>query len=282
MKRALILCLFFLTSATQCHCAAVFFPPLQPVEAVSPIQNYGNNITSAVDPFANPININYSAINRIEHSLFGRSFETQNISLRLTRIERSLFNTTYPNSTPAQRIDNIISNFNQINKYPNISKNVLTKIENKVFNQSFSQNSPELRIERLEQQIFGTVQSGDINSRYQALVTAAGNYNANPLNTYYPTTTATGGWKGILGNVIGNTLLGNGTMTGFTPPINPSYNSYDNYGANPIYSQSYVPYAGLGSGGMYRGYGVNNGLRGYRYSDGFTNYGSGAGVTILD
>lgn len=269
MKRALILCLFLFANQLCAKCAVAFFPPLQPIGA-NLIPNY-NNITSSADPFINPVGANYSAIKRIEHSLFGRSFEGQDISLRLSRIEKTLFTTTYPNSSNAQRIDNIISNFNQINKYPNISKNVLSKMEAKVFNQNFQQNSPELRIERLEQRIFGAVQSGDINSRYDALIAASKNYNTNPVNNYYSNPLATGGWKGILGS-LGNAMLG-GNMTGFTPPINPYYN---NYGYND-------PYSNPGQGyGIYRGNRTNNGIGGYSYNDNFTNYGSGTGVTILD
>lgn len=271
MKRALILCLFLFMSETCGSCAVTFFPPLQPIGGGNPIQNYGNT-TSALDPFVNPGRINYPDIGRIEHSLYGRSFENQNLSSRLSRIERSLFTTTYPNSSDSQRIDNIISNFNQLNKYPNISKNVLSRIETKVLNQNFPQNNPETRIERLEQRIFGAVQSGDIDSRYEALVTAAKNYNANPLNNYNANPVMGSGWKGILSS-MGNSMLG-GTMTGFTPPINPYGN---NYGYND-------PYASLGSGGsgVYRGYRTNNGLGRYSYHDDFSNYGSGTGVTILD
>lgn len=276
MKRALILCLFLFISETCADCAVTFFPPLQPIGAGNPIQNY-NNITSNADPFVNPAGMNYQDINRIEHSLFGRTFENQNISSRLSRIERSLFTTTYPNSSNAQRIDNIISNFNQLNRYPNISRNALTKIEAKVLNQSFPQNSTERRIERLEQKIFGAVQSGDIDSRYEALLTAAKNYNANPVNPYYPTPVATNGWKGILGN-LGNSLMG-GSMTGFTPPIDPYNNFGNNTGTNP-----YAGLGGLGGGGsgIYRDYGTNNGLGGYSHHSSYSGYGSGTGVTILD
>lgn len=275
MKRALILCLFFLFlifSETCGNCAITFFPPLQPIGGVNPIQNY-SNITSTADPFADPSGMNYPDISRIESSLFGHSFDGQNISSRLSRIERTLFTTTYPNSSNAQRIDNIISNFNQINRYPNISRNVLSRIEAKVFNQSFPQNSAERRIERIEQRLFGAVQSGDIDSRYNSILAAAKNYNANPVNTYYPNSVATsGGWKGIL-NSFGNAMLG-GTMTGFTPPIDP-------YGNNYGYNNS--PYSGLGGGsGIYRGNRRNNGWGGYSYQDNYSGYGSGTGVTILN
>lgn len=272
MKRALFLCLFLFISETYANCAVTFFPPLQPIGGGSPVQNY-NNITSNADPFVNSQRMNYPDISRIENSLFGRSFDRQNISSRLSRIEKALFTTTYPNSSNAQRIDNIISNFNQLNKYPNISRNTLSKIEAKVFNQNFPQNNIERRMERLEQRIFGAVQSGDMDSRYEALLMAAKNYNTNTVNPYYPNTVGTNGWKGILGN-FGNSLLG-GNMTGFTPPIDP----YSNFGCN----QGNNPYGNLGGGsGVYREYRTNNGLGGYSSHNNFSSYGTGTGVTILD
>lgn len=297
MKRALILCLFVLMGEVSGECATTMFPPLQPLQAMggaNPIQNYSsNNITALTDPFVNPVNPNYADIGRIEQSLFGRTFAGQNISMRLSRIEKSLFTTTYPNSTDVQRIDNIISNFNQINKYPNISKNELSKIESRVLNQTYLQNSPERRIERLEEQMFGAVQSGNINSRYEALQLAAKAYNRNnQYSSNNPSQIGQGGWKTLASNVgnsiIGNALLGNsmmggslmgGSMTGFTPPINP-YNSYNN-GYNNSYNRynNYNSYANpTASGyGMYKGYRTNHG-----YYDGFQDYSSGAGVTILD
>lgn len=271
MKHALFLCLLLAIGTLPGRCTTTYFPPLQPIDTANPIQDYNSNITSLPDPFVSPNNINYPDINRIEQTLYGQTFQNQNISIRLTRIEKSLFSTTYPNSSSAQRIDNIISNFNQINKYPNISKNELTRLESRILNQTFAQNNPERRIERLEQQIFGAVQSGDYSSRYEALKMAAKTYNKN--NIYSPNNFPQTGWKGIAAN-LGNSFAG-GTMTGFTPPITPYYNTNQN-----AYNNRITPFA---SGyGMYKGYGVNRGLNGFSYGDSFSNYGSGAGVTILD
>lgn len=274
MKRALILSLFLILGNLKGDCATTFFPPLQPVDG---LRDYNSSITSLADPFANAPNTIYPDISRVEQSLFGRTFENQNISLRLSRIEKTLFSTTYPSSSNGQRIDNIISNFNQINKYPNISSNELSRMENKIFSQSFISNNPERRIERLEQQIFGAVQSGDLVSRYEAVKMAAKSYNANRNNLYSPNNVTQGGWKGIAAN-LGNAMLG-GSMTGFTPPINPYYaygggynNSYNTY-SNPLTN---------GRSGIYRGYGVNRGLGGYSYGESFSDFGTGTGVTILD
>lgn len=274
MKCTLILALFLMLGSLKGNCATTLFPPLQPVEG---LRDYNNNITSLADPFANAPNTSYPDINRVEQSLYGRTFESQNIAFRLSRIEKTLFSTTYPTSSSGQRIDNIISNFNQINKYPNISQGELSKLENRIFSQSFSSNNPERRIERLEQQVFGAVQSGDLVSRYEALRMAAKSYNANRNNIYNPNSIAQGGWKGIAAN-IGNAMLG-GTMTGFTPPINPYYASGSGY--NNPYNAYSNPIAG-GRSGIYRGCEVNRGLGGYSYNESFNDYGTGTGVTILD
>lgn len=284
MKRTLILCLVLIMGRNAGECATTFFPPLQPANTISQM---GRGITSLADPFASTPDLNYPEISRIEQTLFGRAFPTQNITIRLSRIEKSLFTTTYPSSTNTQRIDNIISNFNQMNKYPNISRNELSRLESRVFNQAFPQSNAQNRIERLEQQVFGAVQSGELDSRYEALKIAAKTYNPNAIYAPNNIIPSNRGWKGVVsglgnsllgGNMMGGTMLG-GTMTGFTPPINP-YNTYDNvytngnnrYNNYNSYANPYSP-----GYGMYKGYRSNHG-----YYDGFQDYSSGAGVTILD
>jgi len=314
MKRALLILCFllpFLFLNELSANSAPFFPPLQPVDATSvPVENYSNNITSAADSFVTPNNFNVTAVNRIEQSLFGRSFANQNVVSRLSRIEKSLFNTTYPSASTTQRLDNIISNFNQLNKYPNISRNTLSKIESKVFSQSFPQNSTERRVERLEQQVFGAVQSGDINQRYKNLMVASKAVNPDAvINSYYPTPASGPRLRNVLGN-FGNTMMG-GNMTGFTPPIDsgstystnnsPPYNTNAGYNTNPAYNTSpgyntntgynntnmgyNSPFTSFGPGsgsGIYKGYGTSNGLGGYSYGESSNNYGTGTGVHILD
>lgn len=283
MKRALIICLFFALSETSGICATTYFPPLQAINAGNSgltsdaINNYTSNLngpdTLAKDTFSNP-NYNNPKINMIENSLYGHNYANQDISQRLSRLERSLFRKTFTNSTLSQRVENIILNFNQINEYPGVSPNVITKMETKIFNRSYPQADTMSRIERLEQEIFGAVQSGDVTTRYETIKTASSRYKSNP-EEYYSTPNPRGGLRGLAGN-FGN-MFG-GTMTGFTPQISPldNYNSYgNNYGSN----RSYNPFASLGGGGggYYRGVRTNRG-----YSDEFANFGSGMGVTILD
>lgn len=288
MKRALILCLFFTLSEIPGACATTYFPPLQAINAANSeltsdaINNYTSNLNRnpdvlAKDTFSNP-NYNNPKINSIENSLYGHNYANQDISQRLSRLERSLFRKTFTNSTLSQRVENIILNFNQINEYPGISQDVITKMETKIFNRSYPQADTLSRIERLEQQIFGAAQSGDVTERYLALKTASSKYRMS-ADTYYPNPNQRGGLRGLAGN-FGN-MFG-GTMTGFTPQISPldNYNSYgnnyNNYGSN---RSGYNPFASLGGGGggYYRGVRTNRG-----YSDEFANFGSGTGVTILD
>lgn len=277
MRRTLILCLLIL-GQTMGNCATTMFPPLQPIGGES-IQNYSSNVTSLPDPFATAPVLNETKLNQIEQALFGRSYSAQNIPQRLSRIEKTLFTTTYPNSTQSQRLDNIISNFNQLNKYPNISKNVLSKMEAQVLCQSFPQYSVERRIEKLEQEIFGAAQSGDLDSRYAALKIASKKFNKNNYAAADPYQYGAAPQRGLRGimSALGNSLTG-GSMTGFTPPISPYYNAYNSgfgNGFNNSYGQSQDLYGG--GSGIYRGVRTNHG-----YSDSYQSFGSGTGVTILD
>lgn len=275
MKRALILCLLVLTGLSARSDTTVF-PPLQPLNGGDFVS--GNNLASA-DPFVKKtyvpaLKANYPKINDVERSLFGKSYANQDILLRLARIEKSIFSTTYPDLSLAQRVDNIILNYNQMSQYPNISRAGLSQIEAKVFGRNYSQNPPQERIERLEQELLGAVQGGDLAQRYETLRTAAGNYNSVPTSGYYqnPLTTGQTGWKGLLG-VLGSSLLGGGNLTGFTPSVDPYYSG--------LYGNGYNGFNDLGGinpgSGIYKGVRTNHG-----YSDSFRDYGSSSRVTILD
>lgn len=286
MRRILILAAMLFAGSIQGECAT-FFPPLKaPVNQNQMLQdNAADTVDTAslTDSFTNPLKESYSNLGKVEQALFGKSFGNQNINNRLSRIEKALFTTTYPNSTSSQRIDNIISNFNQINKNPNISKNTLSKLESKVFNQTFVQNSAQRRIERLEEQVFGAVQSGDLEARCKTLQIAAKSFKNNDANfdddfsdpmAMQQSSFSTRG--GGLGRFLSN--FSGGAMTGFTPSIG-TYSPYSNFGgsgrgfSNPFPNAN--PY--LSRHGMEQGYNSNHG-----YSNGSRDYGSGASVTILD
>lgn len=277
MKRALIIGLLLTLNAEFAACETTYFPPLKPLnEQNSDIQDYTSNADNGVNSFTNlsPNQANVPDLSQIEMTLFGRSYITQSMSLRLTRIEKSLFNTTYSGLNNIQRIDNIISNFNQINRSPNVSSNSLSKIEASVLNRCYAQNTPEERITRLERKIFGAEQTGDINSRLETLKQAARNYsNTAYTSAYAPENVNVGGGSTLrnIAGTLGNAFWG-GTMTGFTPQINPYYRR--NYAYNPYYGVNRGMY------GIQNGYGPGSGI--YRTFDETQNFGAGTGVTILD
>lgn len=283
MKRALALCMFLALAGNSGDCASVLFQPLQPLKQPS-------GVTSLADPYVQNTtaqdNLNFPKINDIERVLFGKVYSKQDILLRVARIEKSIFSVTYPNMVLSQRVDNILMNFNQMNQYPNISKNTLLKMESKVFNQNFAQNDIETRIEQLEQKVLGTVQSGDLNTRYETLKAAISGYKSNNPSAYnndyvqsqmmsmsMPMSNQNGR-RGI-GNILSSMLGGGGCMTGFTPSINPYVNSgYNNYSNNVM---NYANSCGPNNYGYYNGNRTNRG-----YSDAFSSFGTGTGVTILD
>lgn len=263
MRRTVILFIIYLLSADFVWCDVTFFPPLQP---------FGTNANTpaALRNYNQANNADYQKITQIENSLYGKNFAYQDILIRLSRIEKNIFNKTYPSLPLSQRVDNIVANYNQSVEYPNISKNTLSKMEMKIFGRNFNGEPQETRIKRLEQQMLGAVQSGNITTRYETLKTLAGNYNSNQYSPNYYSNSLSGtqgGWKGILGSLGGMLLGGNGVMTGFTPSIDSyytaPYNSYISPG-NPGW-------------GYYNGYRTNSG-----YYDRFNNYGSQTRVTVLD
>lgn len=274
MKRFLLLLAVIFMNNLSGYCATNLFPPLKPLSEANPVPTVADNYDNSAQTMASNPNIN-----KIEESLFGKSFANQNMPQRLSRIEKSLFSTTYPDATNAQRIDNIILNYNQISKYPNISKSGLSKMETAVFNQTYPQNNPERRIERLEQQMLGAVQSGNLDSRYNTLKAASRSY-ANPKNNpnYYKK-------AGLMQRIRDNFGNSNGYMTGYTPQVNPyndfqpgvsgnSYNPYGGYGKSP----SFYNLGGQGSSG------TSSIVTPYGYADGYQNFNTqtGCGVTILD
>ncbi len=131
-------------------------------------------------------------------------------------------------------------------------------LESYTLNKNYSKESDLERLERLEMQTFGAIQSGDINQRYD-------NVRSAILSRPQPTRTSNSLFRTI-GNFFG------GQMTGFTP-------SFDN---DPFFSDSYFnqnPYPttyGTQSASTYsRPFGGGSRIQ---------NYGTGStcGVQLLD
>jgi len=308
MKRAMILCLFWAMSLNAGECATNWFPPLQPIGG-----NNNNGVTSVADPDAKSpyladANANYPKINQIERSLYGQNYIKQDILKRLARIEKSLFSTSYPSLALSQRVDNIIMNFNQMNEMPNLTSNTLSDIEAKVLKKCYVKNKVESRIERLEQKIFGATQSGDLSARLETLKAAAQNYSQEQDMTAYnqnPFPDTQIRRRGLLGT-LSNMLNGGGTMTGFTPMIDPfsnynntfsnnGYNNFSTMGPQNLYStmgnqNGYNNFSNMRNpNGYFSNMGSPSGNNNYsgtptsrRYYNGSSSSNSGCRVTILD
>ena len=125
-------------------------------------------------------------------------------------------------------------------------------MERYTFNKNYPRESTLQRLQRLESQAFGAVQSGDITSRYA---------NVREAILSHPKQNQ----KMSLLRGLGNYFAGQ--MTGFTPSMNNSYypynNAYSNYGNNFSYSHfpsnfgnSYV--SEFNNGPFSRGHRIHN------------------------
>lgn len=204
-------------------------------------------------------NIYFKQISAVERSIYGKSFDNQNVNARLNRLEYSVFNRTYPNMSYEQRVNNLIMNYNNSVMPKNISFSDIARLERRVLNRTFANETPQTRISRLEQQVFGAAQAGDISDRIGLLRDATKSYTTQTAAypCYSPGVQMGRGWKGALGS-LGNMMMYGGMPTGFTPQIDPNYMDY----MDPGYQR------GVTSN---RGWGYNN-----------YNSGSGSRVTILD
>ena len=197
----------------------------------------------------------------VEKNVYGKSFEHQPVNLRLNRLEKEMFNRTFPTMDKAERINNIFVNYSA-NSIPDKE---ISKLEKSILNCTYSENPVPERISRLEEEIFGTIQSGDLNKRLNKLQAAieakkmqrAQKAPVSPYGTCYGGYMPQSGWRSTLGR-FGNFF--GGYPTGMTPPIQT------------------MPAFGMGGSGIQQGYTDNWG--GYAYNN--TTRGGGMGVHIID
>ena len=136
----------------------------------------------------------------------------------------------------------------------------LSALEKYSMNRVYSRESSLRRLERLEDLAFGSIQSGDIKSRYrnvEAAILSRPQYNTQ---------------RSVLGKLTNYFL---GQPTGYTPPL------YDNFGNN--YLPPYDSY--LNNGNIYGNSRINqysNGIFGGGYSLFNNNLGNRSSVRILD
>ncbi len=274
MYKKVFMLLIFAAIACPAHAYKVksFQPLREPV--VNQVYDYNNpNGTMTTSE-------SYPRISQLEVAIFRRSYENENIYSRLTRLENRLFKRSFAGMPLASRVDNLLANVDQGMMY-GISSNELSKLERKVLGQTFAYEDSDSRITRLEKEMLGAMQGGNLNQRFETVKTASKHYNSypeisrsqavyTPTNAYYGPqsswsgTKMNGGVGGMLQNVVGS-IFGNftpGNMTGYTPPLYDPYNQYGAY--NPgMGTQDYF----MGNRGGY----MNN-----------RNIGNGTTVRILD
>lgn len=181
----------------------------------------------------------YPKITKLERIILHKTFENEDIESRLTRLEEKTFKKVFTGSDLAWRVENITNKIDKSELY-NIPSKELASIEKRILGRSFKKDDVELRLSRLEQQILGATQSGNIDERYQTILSASTHYTnfnnnlSNPITTFSGTgVSPTGGIKNAFRNVF-HTITGVGSVTGYTPPISP-YGFNTPYGFNPNY-----------------------------------------------
>lgn len=240
MKQKIFIVLFLLCSIlTGCLSASAYYYP---------------------DTYYNSQGENYLQITKIEHALFNRSFENESIYARLNRIEQKLFRATNNSANLADRLEAIMTNINP-SLLANIPVENIKSFEKTIFRRTFTSEAPDKRISRLEQAVFGTLQPGSLEDRYEKLQIAMNSLQV-PVNTYQnaDNTYSNNRFKDIVQNVLG----GIGTITGVTTPV------YDPF---ETYSNAYYP----GNCGYNRFYRNNNSI----YNS-FKNFGTTNNLRILD
>lgn len=250
------------------------FQPLQPAQPAQPATGFGD-LSNAQGAYES-----YPKITQIENILFNKGYDRENIYNRLGRIETRMFRRQFQNMPLASRMDNILSNIDEGQMY-GIASNDLSKMESKLFGQTFAGEDTNSRVTRLEKEMLGAMQNGNLKQRYEVVKSASRHYNAFPQqtarnsaftpNNYYNPSQRQSIVTRLLDTIAGGFNLGAmngmssmGSMTGYTPPI---YDQYSQYG------QQY-PGNGAGMQDYYMG---NNGGR---YNN--RNIGSGAGIRILN
>ena len=261
--------IFFLSNVNESN--AYTFRTFEPNVPISNgYQNYNNQ--NGFYNIENNQNNDYPKLTLIENTLFNTSYLNESVYNRLNRIEKKLFRKTFENMDLASRVDNVINNMENGNYYGNISKAQLGKMEMLCFQKMYKKEPIETRIQRLETNVFGTIQSGNLNNRFKNLELAINNQqqqnqyynNQYGQNNYYPNgygMNYNGNYHQSLAsnfrNIIGN-MFNPMRMTGFTPPVYNPFNYYDaNYGA-----QRYMQ---------------GTGFRGFQNK----NYGTGSSVKVF-
>lgn len=149
------------------------------------------------------------------------------------------------------------NNFNQKSYIP---RNNLSALERYSLNKSYARQNDIKRLERLETLAFGSIQQGDLYSRYHNVENAILS-RPKPIK------------KHSIMNNLTNYLVGQ--STGFTPSILLHDNYYSSYPNN----LQYVPSSGFTTNTFQQ---YSNGIFGGGWNMSGNNYGANSSVKILD
>ncbi len=219
-------------------------------------------------------NENYLQIAAIENALFNRTYNNESVDNRLSRIERKLFRRTNTTESLSQRLETIMQNVNPA-MFANIPLDGVKQLERRILGTNYTNDKIENRLSRLEQKVFGTIQSGELDYRYSKLVNSVGAYSAS--NCYYPYSTENNTQTSTkMKNALQNAFGAFGTvLTGYTPPVYNA-NPYDRYyHTNSPYYNPMIPF---NSSNDYDNFYRNNNS----FYNSFRNYGSSSGINILN
>lgn len=221
-----------------------------------------SDISNNIKPVSFTTDSKDQRLTLVEKNIYGKSFEHQEVNLRLNRLEKSMFNKTYPSLSNEERIENLFVNYNY--EVRQAIPQELSDMENCVFKKVYAQDDDLTRVSRLESEVLGAIQRGNLNNRMNTLKNAIEASNVkSPYGTcyggYMPQMNSNSGIKNTLSKL--GDMFGGGCPTGLSPQIPP----YDTY------------HFGLQDSGN-SDYNVDN----YGYYFNNTQRSSGTGIRILD
>ena len=138
----------------------------------SPARIYRLNrseVASSIKPVSYTTDVNKKdpRLSLVEKNIYGKSFDHQEINLRLNRLEKSMFNKTYPSLSNEERIENLFVNYNK--ELQNAIPQELSELEKNVFKKTYEKEDDLSRVSRLEAQVLGAIQQGNLNKRVEVL-----------------------------------------------------------------------------------------------------------------
>lgn len=244
------------------------------------LQRFRSNIDNGIVHVADikPLRSNDIRLDELEKATFGKDYRKNDLSLRLKRLEKAMFNKTCPDLNADERIENLYSFYN--NQIKSVAPSVVSDLERAVWGRSYGSESTESRVSKLEEEVFGAIQQGNMSKRLNTLEQAVLTSNNIKRPVQAPYGTCYGGYMPNQpsydpnmvsdfngGNGVGRffnnlgMIFGGGCPTGWSPQLTP-------------YGQS--NYA-LQNDGDFEGYVGNTG---YAYQN--TQRGTGTGIQILD